>query len=183
MELLAAIWLFLPAGLANMAPVLANNVPLLKRFTQPLDGGKTFRGKRIFGSHKTLRGLLAGILMGALVGLVQYGVYMIFSWPDDKLVPLDYGSLSIVGVAAALGFGAIAGDAIKSFFKRQVGIAPGHNWFFFDQVDYLVGSMLTSLLFFQLPLASYLFVLCIGLVLHPVVNVISWLLHLQDKPL
>lgn len=183
MDYLIALWIFLPAGLANMAPVLANNIPVLKRFTQPLDANKTFRNKRIFGSHKTVRGLLAAILMGAIVGLAQLVFYELFSWPDIDSSPINYSSLQAVYMGAVLGFGAIAGDAIKSFFKRQVDIAPGKNWFFFDQSDYIIGAILVSLLFFTLPLSNYLFVLFIGLILHPLINVIGWLLRLQDEPL
>ncbi len=182
-ELLALIWLFLPAGLANTAPVLANNVPVLKKFTQPLDAHKKFRGKRILGSHKTVRGLLAGVLMGTLIGVFQLVIFELFSWPSTNLLPVDYGSIEAVYIGSVLGFGAIVGDAVKSFFKRQVGIKPGHNWFFFDQSDYIIGAMLISLPFFTLPLSNYLFVLFLGLILHPVINVFAWLLRLQDSPL
>jgi CDP-2,3-bis-(O-geranylgeranyl)-sn-glycerol synthase len=47
-----------------MSPVLVR-----RRFSVlaiPIDGGRTLGGKRIFGDHKTWRGLLAGIVVGAL---------------------------------------------------------------------------------------------------------------------
>lgn len=183
MELFAAVWLYAPAGFANMAPVLAKNIPLLHKFTQPLDAHKSFRGKRILGSHKTLRGLIAAVLMGALVGLLQYIFYGLFAWPSINISPVDYSELSIVILGGILGFGAIIGDAIKSFFKRQVGITPGKNWFVFDQIDYVLGAIIISLPFFQLPIIYYFIILFVGVILHPLINVISWLLRLQDKPL
>ena len=57
-----AIWIFLPAGAANAAPVWANKIRWLKDWQAPLDFGKTFRGKRLFGQNKTWRGLFFGCL-------------------------------------------------------------------------------------------------------------------------
>jgi CDP-archaeol synthase len=33
-----------------------------------------------------------------------------------------------------ISFGALAGDSIKSFFKRQIGIRSGASWLVFDQL-------------------------------------------------
>jgi len=55
---LFVVWFFLPAGLANMTPIFAAKLPYLSRWSFPLDGYATFRGKRVFGSHKTIRGVL-----------------------------------------------------------------------------------------------------------------------------
>ena len=65
-----ALWFFLPAGLANGAPVIANKVPLINKWITPLDFGKTWGGKRIFGSNKTWRGLVVGGLTGGVASLV-----------------------------------------------------------------------------------------------------------------
>lgn len=177
------LWAFLPVGLSNMAPVIANNIPLLKRFTQPIDGGKTFRGKRILGKNKTLRGLLSAVLMGLAVGLLQFFVYILLGWPENGLAPINYDTAYVILLGGVLGLGAIFGDAVESFFKRQLGIAPGHNWFLFDQIDYLLGGIIVSFAFFTLPLYQYIFVIFVGILLHPTINIISWLLKLQDKPL
>jgi CDP-diglyceride synthetase len=67
-------WFFLPAGIANMSPVLANKIPGINQWKTPLDFGKSWRGKRIFGNNKTWRGLIFGTLIASLVGLIQYRV-------------------------------------------------------------------------------------------------------------
>jgi CDP-2,3-bis-(O-geranylgeranyl)-sn-glycerol synthase len=41
-----------------------------------------------------------------------------------------------------MGLGTAVGDAVKSFFKRRVGIAPGASWPVFDQIDFLLGAYL-----------------------------------------
>jgi CDP-diglyceride synthetase len=36
----------------------------------------------------------------------------------------------------------MTGDAVKSFFKRRLGITPGKSWFPFDQLDFVLGAIL-----------------------------------------
>ena len=66
-EILFALWFFLPAGIANMSPILVANLPGLKRLKAPMDFGLTFRGQRVFGTHKTWRGFVVGIIAATLV--------------------------------------------------------------------------------------------------------------------
>ena len=49
-DALFVVWFFLPVGLANMTPIFAAKMSYLKRWSFPLDGYATFRGKRVFGS-------------------------------------------------------------------------------------------------------------------------------------
>lgn len=181
-DLLTIVWVFLPAGLANTAPVLAANITWLKNYTAPIDMNKKFRGKRILGDHKTFRGLLAGVVMGCLIASVQLAIATGSTWPASHSAGLDYGSAWIIVVGGLLGLGALCGDSIKSFFKRQLGIAPGKSWFPFDQLDYLVGALLASLPFIHLTMQQYIVFFVFGLILHPLGNLLGWLLHLQDHP-
>lgn len=165
-----------------MAPVIANNLPYITRYNQPLDFNKTFRGKRIFGEHKTIRGILAGIVMGGIVGAIQLLLARNYSLFDTYSLFVDYRSAIVIVMGMSMGFGAVAGDAVESFFKRQIGIAPGKSWVPFDQLDFVIGGMLTSLPFLSLPLDKYLLGVIIALVLHPTFNILAWLLRLQEKP-
>ena len=61
-EVLQVLWFFVPAYLANMSPVLVQG--WFQRLAAPIDGGRSFRGKRIHGDHNTWRGLLVGIVVG-----------------------------------------------------------------------------------------------------------------------
>jgi CDP-2,3-bis-(O-geranylgeranyl)-sn-glycerol synthase len=181
-DILTLIWLFLPAGIANMGPVIANNISFLKKYNQPLDFGKTFRGKRIFGDHKTIRGILAGGFMGLIVAFGQMLLSDIFSWLDRYSYQLDYSSSRILLFGLCLGFGAIIGDAVKSFFKRQIGVEPGKPWVPFDQLDFIIGGAIASLFFFTLPTHLYFLGFFLTLILHPTFNILSWVFRLQDKP-
>jgi CDP-2,3-bis-(O-geranylgeranyl)-sn-glycerol synthase len=182
-DIASLIWIFMPVGLANTGPVIANNISILKNFNQPLDFHKTYRGKRIFGDHKTIRGLIAGMTVGMLViGLQMLLVKVSPALQNYAFDAVNYGSVNTLLVGLAMGFGALAGDVIKSFFKRQMNIDPGKSWVPFDQIDFIVGGALASTFFFTLPANIYLFGLIIGLVLHPAFNILAWLLRLQDKP-
>ncbi len=181
--ILFALWFFLPAGAANGSPVFANKVPLLRKLGMPIDGGKTFRGKRIFGDHKTLRGFIVGTLVGLGTAALQMLLFANFSWVVDIAGPIDYSDPIVLLLGAALGFGALAGDAIKSFFKRQFSVPSGHSWFPFDQIDYILGGIVFSLPFVILTVQEYALVAIVWFLIHPIATVIGWLLKLKDSPI
>jgi len=182
-EILFALWFFAPAGLANSAPVFANRIPVLRDLGVPLDGGKTFLGKRIFGDHKTLRGLLAGVLVAILVAAIQMALFNNIAWIQTISEPINYSDPIVLLMGAALGFGALAGDAVKSFFKRQVSVPSGKSWFPFDQIDYIIGGLLASIPFVSLSIKEYLVIGLVWFVIHPIATVVAWVLHLKDSPI
>ena len=146
----AALYFFVPAYLANMSPVLVQ--PWFTSLATPIDAGCTFRGRRVLGDHKTWRGLLAGIAVAPLVLELQILAHRAGLMRGVAL--LDYASCSLwLGVLLGLGTG--VGDAVKSFFKRQIGIAPGASWIGFDQLDFFIGAYaFASVLFAPPPLAT-----------------------------
>lgn len=181
MDLTVLLWMFAPAGIANMAPVVISKAGLLKSLDRPLDNGKHFRGKRVFGDHKTLRGIAGGALAGMIAAGLQVVIYALSQWPSAG--PIDYGRPEALLFGLTIGFGAIAGDAVKSFFKRRVNIKPGQNWFPFDQIDFICGAIIVSTVFFVLSWQQYLALIIFYAVLHPITNIVSWLLKFQSKPL
>ena len=133
-----ALIFFLPAAAGNAIPVIANKIPVWNRWKTPLDFEKTFRGKRIFGANKTWRGLFSAAIVGGIVAWALVGL--------SYQAPINT-NISFVFFGALMGFGAIAGDAIESFFKRQAGIKPGQSWFPYDQIDYIAGGVAVVLPF------------------------------------
>lgn len=184
LDILFALWFFLPAGLANASPVFANKIPLLGTLGMPLDGGKHFRGKRIFGDHKTVRGLSVGTLTGIVTGMLQYALYDSVSFIKDMSI-VTYSSIWwAVALGALLGFGALAGDAVKSFFKRQFAVPSGKAWFPFDQIDYIIGGLAASSIVVDLPQRSaYLWIGLVWFLIHPAATFVGWLLGLKDSPI
>jgi CDP-2,3-bis-(O-geranylgeranyl)-sn-glycerol synthase len=82
-----------------------------------------------------------------------------------------------------LGVGVIAGDALKSFFKRQRGVPSGHTWVPFDQIDYAVGAILVSLPFIRLSIGVYVWMLIIMVAMTLVSSYIGWLFGLKEAPI
>lgn len=182
MIILAAIWFFLPAGLANAAPVFAALLPGLRTFNAPMDFGASYKGKRIFGAHKTWRGLLAGMVVATAVIALQKYLYTHSSWAPD-LSWFDYGSANIWALGPLFGAGVLLADAIESFFKRQRHIAPGQTWFPFDQTDYIIGGCLFSLPVVQLAATEYLWVLITWFGLHLLSVYMGHRLGIREKPI
>lgn len=172
MILWAALLFFLPAGIANMVPVLVAKLPLLRSWDTPVDFGRTLHGVPIFGPHKTWRGIICGTLAGAAVGALL---------PYDVMA--QYYPQWSVAVAASMSFGALAGDAIKSFFKRRVGIASGATWFPFDQTDYIIGGLLCVLPFGAPSLALASCVAGSYFCLHMISTFIGYHMGLKASPL
>lgn len=181
-DVLFVLWFFLPAGFANMAPLFAAKLPYLKRWSFPLDGYATFRGKRIFGDHKTIRGLLSGVLIGILTVYLQVYLYEEVAFVRT-FVFLDYASINPLLLGLLASGGALVGDAIRSFFKRQVGIAPGKSWFPFDQLDYVVGGIVFTAVYIRLSFSQYILLCVTWFLLHPLATCIGYFLKLRDRPL
>jgi CDP-2,3-bis-(O-geranylgeranyl)-sn-glycerol synthase len=156
-----AIIFILPAYCANATPVIAGG-------GFPIDfGRKFFDGKPIFGKNKTFRGFFVGLFIGTSVGLLESAIfnYSIF-----------FGLL--------LSLGALFGDLTGAFVKRRLGISPGNLLPIVDQVDFVVGALVFSLLFSS-PAISWGLVLTILLItppIHLVANFVAYKLGLKRNP-
>lgn len=182
-DLLFVLWFFVPAGLANASPVFAVRIKQLDWLGIPLDRYRTFRGKRILGDHKTIRGFVSAVIVATATILIQVYLYNEYSWVRELSSLLDYSNSQVIFMGAFMGFGAMAGDSIKSFFKRQFSIPSGKSWFPYDQLDYIVGALLASLFFVILPLKYYLLTLLVWFMLHIVTVYIGWLFHYRNSPI
>jgi CDP-2,3-bis-(O-geranylgeranyl)-sn-glycerol synthase len=186
-NVLLALWFFLPAGVANVSPILSNKFPVLHRWKTPLDFGKSFRGKRIFGDNKTWRGLLVGVLMATLTIWIQQRIWWHSSLTSDffdaagKLMHFGHSNFWLLGTF--MGLGALLGDAGESFLKRQLNKPSGESWFPFDQVDYIVGGLLFSLPFVRLTWNGYALVIVLWTGIHLIASYLGYLLKLKDKPI
>lgn len=174
-----ALWFFAPAGLANMVPVFAAHLPILKNWNAPLDFGKTWRGVRVFGDNKTWRGLIAGVITAIFIVWLEQALYSIFPGIRN-LVLLNYPSYNFVLLGVLLGLGAIAGDAIESLVKRARGIGEGQSWFGFDQIDYIIGGIVFSYFYVPLPISWYIVVLVFYFGFHLLTTTIGYYVGLKQ---
>lgn len=181
-SLLFTFWFFLPAGVANMLPVLIKKLPIFKTWETPLDMHHTWRGRRVTGDHKTFRGLIGGTVCGVIFTLGQFG-FMSAHPGLAALFPKIYLNAPPVVLGLGLSLGALLGDALKSVIKRQFDVAAGKSLLFFDQLDYVVGGLLGSMVCFFLPIQYYLLTLLMFFGLHVVVSYLGYRLGLKEAPI
>lgn len=173
--ILKVIYFMVPAYFANMAPVFFRKFPFLN---YPIDFGKNLKTHRIFGDHKTFRGLFVAVLFGMLFFYFQKLLYGVFFF--NKISLINYPEHSIF-LGALLGFGAIFGDLVKSFFKRRKDFKPGKSWIPWDQIDFILGAIIVSLPFLKLTLFEILVLLVITPLLHIGANHIGYYLKIKKS--
>lgn len=121
-EIWPALRVFLLLAMANTAPLLTKHW-LGLRWAAPLDGGLNFvDGRPLFGSSKTIRGIVAAIIATALAAFLMG-------------LPATLGAL--VGDAAMLG------DLLSSFVKRRLGLKPSSRATGIDQIPEALVPLLT----------------------------------------
>lgn len=175
MDILALLYAMLPAYLANMAPVFCKRLSILN---YPLDAGLLFRGRRILGSHKTLRGIVAALLAGMLMFWIQQLLYAFPAFRGISLIPYPEYSVFTGMLLAA---GAMLGDLLKSFFKRQRDIPSGQRWFPWDQLDFIIGAAVIGSYVFPFKLPDLVVLLLITPVLHITANHLGYYLGLNQQ--
>ena len=158
--LLSILWFLAPAGLANAIPPVA--AKLLPKWDWPLDFKWQWRGQRIFGAHKTIRGVVAGIIASFLIHQLQRYLSSHYELFQGLAIDENYYTWWL---GPWMGFSALMGDAIKSFLKRQKHITPGHSWYFWDQADWIIGTILGCYWFINFQLLFVVGAIILGIVL------------------
>lgn len=183
-DILFAFWFLLPAAYGNVAPILSNVIPGVNRWKTPIDFGRKFQGREIFGSHKTWRGIVSGMILATLVLWLEQLLVRQTGWAHTLVAGrADYLSFPTLILGPLFGLGALGGDAIESFFKRRRGIKSGETWLIFDQIDYIIGGILVSLPFVVLPFRLYVYTLLLWFLMHFLASYLGWLIHLKDSPI
>ncbi len=171
-EFTYALWFILPAYVANAVPVIFGG-------GTAIDVGKKLPdGKPIFGSHKTIRGFIAGLIAGLLVSIVQT-ISLQNITLEGFVLPFQFNVL--VGVMISLG--ALVGDLAHSFVKRRIGLTEGSPFPVADQLDFVVGAVLFSFLVSTgPPLLTVIIVILVTPPIHLFTNYIAYLLGAKKKP-
>jgi CDP-2,3-bis-(O-geranylgeranyl)-sn-glycerol synthase len=160
--LLFSLFLIMPSYISNAAMVIVGG-------GKPIDGGRDFiDGRRLFGDHKTWRGLILGpLLLGIPISIAVFFIFIIL-WPlispiietaaeagqyqlyTDPSVyqfyfiggPFPIGILVLLVRVIFCSYGAAFGDLIGSCLKRRFNIASGAPFWIVDQLDFAVFSVL-----------------------------------------
>jgi CDP-2,3-bis-(O-geranylgeranyl)-sn-glycerol synthase len=172
-SLACACFLMAALALAGVLQVVWLASSASSQFSVAMDGGLTFRRRRLFGENKTLRGFLVMVPAAAvtfpLVAFAVGGLYPATIGPWS-LTPAGYARL---GAWAALGF--MLGELPNSFVKRQLDIAPGALassrvgaicQFIADRLDSGIGMLAAVSVAVPTPWITWLVVLVFGPVVH-----------------
>ena len=92
---------------------------------------------------------------------------------------VDYTKWLLLGLL--MGSGALIGDAVKSFFKRRLGIAPGAKFIPFDQTDFAIGALAFTMLFFGISWKLFFASILLSFLLHIITNHIAFWLKMRDE--
>jgi hypothetical protein len=152
---------------------------LFKWLKYPIDAGKTFRGRRLFGDSKTWRGVVVAVVGSITTVVVQRYV---IAGAVGPIALVDYRTVNPFLFGAFLGGGAMLGELPNSFVKRRRGIAPGatasDSWrvlfYLWDQVDLLTGAWPLLCWWIRPTPMHVLASFALALVIHPTVSLIGF---------
>jgi len=155
------VQLLILLALANSTPVIMNRF-LGTRWSYPLDCGVKFVDDRpMFGSSKTIRGILSSVLVTAA---------------GAPLVGLDWK----IGIAT--GAMAMTGDLFSSFFKRRMRLPAGGRATGLDQIPESLFPLLAcrhTLSLTALDIAVVVVAFFLGEVL---LSLLFYKFHLRERP-
>ena len=147
--------------LANGAPIIARHL-LRECCTWPIDGGiRLPSGTRLLGSSKTLRGVLAAILLSALVA---------------PLLGIDWHWGASIGGLAMLG------DLTGSFIKRRLGFASSSQAVGLDQIPESLLPLLIVAPYFDLKVWSIFMIVLAFSIVVPLLSKLFFLLGIRRRP-
>lgn len=175
------LYLYAPLLLSAAISGVVMRYDLLSRLYRPIDCGRSFRGKRIFGDSKTWRGVAVAVF-GCFIGVAAQKYLLLEIARGIALV--DYQNVNMAALAIAMGGGAMLGELPNSFTKRQLDIPPGETtrgvwavvFYIWDQVDLLTLSWPLLAFWvrpsFRLLLTSF----AVALMLHPLTSLIGYIM-------
>lgn len=150
----------LPFYIANAVPIYVKKLPFLEI---PIDNNIKISGKPIFGSHKTVRGFVFGLIAGTIVGYLTLG-------------NLEHGFI--------VSFASLLGDLFGAFLKRRSQIEPGEKSIFHDRIFDVLFPVIAaySFNFLDLSILQLVFLFIVSFYINNIANVIYYLLKVKDKP-
>ncbi len=147
--------------LASGTPIVAKRI-FGARFARPLDGGIVFfDGRPLFGPSKTIRGIVASIII---------------TTASAPLIGLD---LTIGAIAAGA---TMAGDLFSSFVKRRLNLPPSSQALGLDQVPESLFPMLACRAALSLTIADIVLGVGIFFIGELILSRLLYQVHLRDEP-
>jgi len=148
-------------AIANGTPVVAKKL-LGRSLRYPLDAGMIFiDGRAIFGSSKTIRGILVSVIATSVCAPL-----LGFSWTTGLLISLA----------------AMAGDLFSSFIKRRIGYPPSSKALGLDQIPESLLPTLACKSILALTLADVILIVALFSVGNLLASRLLYKIRLRDEP-
>jgi hypothetical protein len=185
-EGISIIYLLLPLFGGAIVHGLCWKYGWLSFLVRPLDCGLTFRGKPVFGQHKTWRGPVT-VALGAAV-VLELQSHISHWWPAVAAIELfDYTSVKGWVLGGLVGAAAEVAELPNSFVKRQCGIAPGGTtrgfwsviFYVWDQIDLLAGAWMVFAAIVSITLPRIGLSVMLVLAIHPFLTVVGYLFGMR----
>ena len=181
-----------PTILAGILVMLWCKLPILKFLAKPIDNGKNFvDGRRIFGDHKTWKGLLGYVIFNTLFSVLwgficlneTLGDLNFFYQKHENTIVFNL----IIGVLLGLGYSLF--ELPNSFLKRRLDITPGKTingfwkvfFIFLDQADSVFGVALVVWILYPLGILLYLLYVLVGAATHILLNMMLYFMKLRKN--
>lgn len=164
-DILKILWIFLPGAFANIAPLIFQRVNFLNI---PIN-------KKLFGENKTYRGLFFGIILSIVIAFLQRLLSALFR----SIEILNYNEINIFIFGFVMGFGALMGDLLKSLIKRKLNIAPGKSFPIFDQIDWIIGTIIILNFYIDITIDFIVVSILLLGILHFLTNIVSYKLKIR----
>ncbi|MCW6157889.1 MAG: CDP-2,3-bis-(O-geranylgeranyl)-sn-glycerol synthase [Thermoplasmatales archaeon] len=175
---ITSLVLFIPAFIANPSAVITGGKLVI-------DGGRSWKGKRIFGDHKTWSGLAGGVFAGSLIGLI---LNYVFLFTNIGELTFSNQLSTVFEMVLVLSFFSMFGDLVGSFIKRRIGRAPGAESLFLDQYPFALFALAFFYIFFGskgvelFPWPGVIAILVVTPLIHRAVNIIGYKLKMKSVP-
>lgn len=162
------------AGVLHMILAKLNVLSVLK---VPIDRGREWRGKRIFGDNKTWRGVVLMIALTMIAYEIQTWSYGASDFVRG-IAYYDYSEVNSYYAGFMLGLGYILAELPNSFIKRRLNIKAGKGddgfkgkiFLVVDQGDSVLGCLLAMYAYWSPSLYVFFLMLVTGTGIHLLVN-------------
>jgi CDP-archaeol synthase len=184
MLLLKVGYLILPLIIAGVAHGLVIKANLFPALAVPLDAGKSYRGRPVFGRNKTWRGVVLTSTFCMLGVLAQQALYTLSAFRGISL--LHYSSFSWLSFGLVVGIAYSASELPNSFVKRRLAIPPGvvsqrHTLvqYVADQADSVLGGTLVLAYFLPGAVGTLVLVFAVGFFVHLLMDQLSYVFGIK----
>jgi hypothetical protein len=185
-EILGTVYLLLPLLGGALVHGVCMRFEWLAFLKRPIDGGRSWRGRRVFGHSKTWRGpLLVAVGSASVWWLQQHALHAVHVLA--ALERVDYRTLPGAGFGALAGFVAELGELPNSFVKRRLGIGPGETargplallFYLWDQLDVVIAYLLAIACVVPLTSIGVAAALVVGAAIHPLLTLMGYALRMR----